>query len=252
MKQIGIKIINQLKDNYSFILYDSVGNASIVDPAESFPIVQYVENNCLKINDIFITHHHKDHTSGIQGIVRNFPNVNVHSPSSYIENTRFVLSNNDEIETQINSFKIISTPGHTMDHIIYFDYNNKILFSGDTLFRLGCGRIFEGTLNQMYLSLQKINELDDPVVYCGHEYTTSNLNFLEYVTNKKKMYSEMRQMVEDDLKTKNRTVPFNLAEERSYNLFLNQESEIGDLMKKELKLENFALFKHLREKKDIF
>ena len=253
MNSINVKIINQLKDNYSFILYNDSGDASIIDPAESLPIIDYVNKNSLKIKDIFITHHHDDHTSGIGGIIKNFPKVNIHSSSSNIENTRFVLYNNDEVETHINSFKVISTPGHTLDHIIYFDNNNKILFSGDTLFRLGCGRIFEGTFNQMYTSLQKINELDDNInIYCGHEYTLTNLKFLENILNIKKLYSDIRHSIENDLELNRKSVPFNLNKEKSYNLFLNQESEIGELMKKELKLDNFGLFKYLREKKDIF
>ena len=253
MNSISIKVINQLKDNYSFILSNESKDACVIDPADSTPIIEYANKSNLKIKDILITHHHKDHTSGIEGIIKNFPNVNVHSPSSQIKYTRFVLRNNDEIETAINSFKIISTPGHTLDHIIYLDNYHKILFCGDTLFRLGCGRVFEGTFNQMFSSLQKINELDDNLkVYCGHEYTLNNLNFLESTINKKGLFFNIRQKIEEDLRISKKSVPFYLDDEKSYNLFLNQESEVGSLIKKELGLENFSLFQHLREKKDNF
>ena len=88
--------------------------------------------------------------------------------------------------TPVNTFRIIKTPGHTLDHIIYYDQSNGVLFCGDTLFRLGCGRVFEGTLNEMFNSLKKINELDkNTIIYCGHEYTISNLNFLEKTLKKK-------------------------------------------------------------------
>ncbi len=253
MNSIGIEVINQLKDNYSFILYSDFGDAVIIDPAESLPIIEFVNNNNLKIKDIFITHHHKDHTSGVEGIIKNFPKVNIHSPSSNIENTRFILQNNDEVASSVNTFKIISTPGHTLDHIIYYDIHNKILFCGDTLFRLGCGRLFEGNFNQMYSSLQKINELnDETIVYCGHEYTLTNLTFLENTLDKKSLYFNIRQKIENDLKQNYKSIPFNLNEEKLYNLFLNQESKIGELIKNELKLESFELFKYLREKKDDF
>ncbi len=253
MDKINVKIINQLKDNYSYILYNNKGDASLIDPAESLPILKYINKNSLKIKDVFITHHHKDHTSGIGDIIKNFPKVNIHSPNAFIENTRYVLNHNDEVDTHINSFKIISTPGHTLDHIIYYDDHNKILFCGDTLFRLGCGRVFEGTLNQMYSSLKKINELDDNVlVYCGHEYTLNNLNFLENILDKKKLYSDIRHKIESDLAISNKSVPFNLLDEKSHNLFLNQDSQIGELIKRELMLKNFELFKYLREKKDCF
>ena len=214
---------------------------------------QVLMNNKLNITDIFITHHHKDHTSGVKELINIFPKVYVHSPSPNIENTRFILQNNDEVESSINSFKIISTPGHTLDHIVYYDNHNKFLFCGDTLFRLGCGRVFEGTLNQMYSSLQKINQINsNTVIYCGHEYTMKNLNFLETTLDKKNLYLNIRKKIESNIEIYNQTVPFELNEEKSYNLFLNQESKIGELIKKELKINNFELFKYLREEKDNF
>ena len=253
MSAINVEIISQLEDNYAFVLYDNTREACIIDPAESMPIIEYLNNKNLKVKDIFITHHHKDHTSGIEGLIKNFPQVNIHSPNPQIENSRFILQNNDEVESRINSFKIISTPGHTLDHIVYYDDDNKILFSGDTLFRLGCGRVFEGTLNQMYSSLQKIKELkNNTTMYCGHEYTINNLNFLENTLNKKVLYNDVRQKIESDIKVHDKSIPFHLDEEKSYNLFLNQESQIGELVKHELKLGNFELFKYLREGKDNF
>ncbi len=253
MQSFSVKIINQLKDNYTFILHNYKRDAVIIDPADSTSIIDYVNNKDLIIRDIFITHHHKDHTSGIEGIKKEFPKVNINSPNSQIENTRYILHNNDEVNTHINSFKIISTPGHTLDHIVYFDKDNKILFSGDTLFRLGCGRVFEGTLNQMFSSLQKINELDEDIsIYCGHEYTLANLNFLEKVLNKKSLYSDVREKIELMFSIHKKTIPFTLKDEKTYNLFLNQESDIGELIKAELKLTNLNLFKYLRKRKDIF
>ncbi len=253
MSAINIKVLNQLKDNYSYILYNNFGEACIIDPAESYPIIEYVNYHNLKVKDVFITHHHSDHTSGIEGLIKNFPEVNIHSPSAHIKNTRYVLDNNDEVQSKINSFKIISTPGHTLDHIVYYDSDNKILFSGDTLFRLGCGRVFEGTLDQMYSSLQKINELDNnTTVYCGHEYTLKNLSFLETILSKKNLYLNIRKKIESDIDLNDRSIPFNLVDEKSYNLFLNQESQIGELVKKDLNLDNFGLFRLLREGKDNF
>ena len=118
MNSIKIKIINQLKDNYSFILYNDNKDASIIDPAESLPIIEYVNYNDLKIRDIFITHHHKDHTSGIEGIKKQFPEINIHSPSSHIKNTRFVLRNNDEI-ILIISFPFEICVGHSASRYIF-------------------------------------------------------------------------------------------------------------------------------------
>ena len=248
-----VEIINQLKDNYSFVLYNDTLKSCVIDPADSNPILNFALENNLTIEDIFITHHHKDHTSGVKGILNAFPEVNIHSPSAQIENTRFVLRDGDEVNSCLNTFRIIKTPGHTLDHIIYYDENNGVLFCGDTLFRLGCGRVFEGTLNEMFNSLKKINELGkNTIIYCGHEYTISNLNFLEKTLKKESSYLTVRNKINDDLNNKGKSVPFLLDDEQRYNLFLNQNSKIGTIIKKELGFTDFELFAYLRKAKDSF
>ena len=248
-----VEIINQLKDNYSFVLYNDTLKSCVIDPADSNPILNFALENNLTIEDIFITHHHKDHTSGVKGILNAFPEVNIHSPSAQIENTRFVLRDGDEVNSCLNTFRIIKTPGHTLDHIIYYDENNGVLFCGDTLFRLGCGRVFEGTLNEMFNSLKKINELSkNTIIYCGHEYTLNNLNFLEKTLKKESSYLTVRNKINDDLNNKGKSVPFLLDDEQRYNLFLNQNSKIGTIIKKELGFTDFELFAYLRKAKDSF
>ena len=248
-----VEIINQLKDNYSFVLYNDTLKSCVIDPADSNPILNFALENNLTIEDIFITHHHKDHTSGVKGILNAFPEVNIHSPSAQIENTRFVLRDGDEVNSCLNTFRIIKTPGHTLDHIIYYDENNGVLFCGDTLFRLGCGRVFEGTLNEMFNSLKKINELSkNTIIYCGHEYTLSNLNFLEKTLKKESSYLTVRNKINDDLNNKGKSVPFLLEDEKQYNLFLNQNSKLGTIIKKELGFTDFELFAYLRKAKDSF
>ena len=248
-----VEIINQLKDNYSFVLYNDTLKSCVIDPADSNPILNFALENNLTIEDIFITHHHKDHTSGVKGILNAFPEVNIHSPSAQIENTRFVLRDGDEVNSCLNTFRIIKTPGHTLDHIIYYDENNGVLFCGDTLFRLGCGRVFEGTLNEMFNSLKKINELGkNTIIYCGHEYTLNNLNFLEKTLKKESAYLTVRNKINDDLNNKGKSVPFLLEDEKQYNLFLNQNSELGTIIKKELGFTDFELFAYLRKAKDSF
>ena len=248
-----VEIINQLKDNYSFVLYNDTLKSCVIDPADSNPILNFALENNLTIEDIFITHHHKDHTSGVKGILNAFPEVNIHSPSAQIENTRFVLRDGDEVNSCLNTFRIIKTPGHTLDHIIYYDEHNGVLFCGDTLFRLGCGRVFEGTLNEMFNSLKKINELGkNTIIYCGHEYTISNLNFLEKTLKKESSYLTVRNKINDDLNNKGKSVPFLLEDEKQYNLFLNQNSKLGTIIKKELGFTDFELFAYLRKAKDSF
>ena len=133
------------------------------------------------------------------------------------------------------------------------DHKNNILFVGDVLFRVGCGRIFEGTYEQMRTSLQKILNLSDSMkVYCGHEYTKSNLKFLEHIFNKNKILEKIKKEIFKDLKSKGRSIPFNLGEEKKCNPFLNQECEMASVFRQKNKYSNFDFFKFLRDKKDDF
>ena len=113
--------------------------------------------------------------------------------------------------------------------------------------------MFEGTLNEMFNSLQKINEFDkNTIIYCGHEYTLNNLNFLEKTLKKESSYLTVRNKINDDLNNKGKSVPFLLEDEKQYNLFLNQNSKLGTIIKKELDFTDFELFAYLRKAKDSF
>ena len=113
--------------------------------------------------------------------------------------------------------------------------------------------MFEGTLNEMFNSLKKINELGkNTIIYCGHEYTLNNLNFLEKTLKKENSYLTVRNKINDDLNNKGKSVPFLLEDEKQYNLFLNQNSKIGTIIKKELGFTDFELFAYLRKAKDSF
>ena len=177
MEKIKIKILNQLKANYSYILESKNSSyVSIIDPAESKSHLDYLKNNNLSLENIFLTHHHHDHIAGVNDILDKYPNTKVYSPSKSIKSTTDEIKNDMKINTKINSFHIIETPGHTLDHIILHDKENDYLFCGDTLFGAGCGRLFEGTPNQMFDSLRRINTLpENTLIYCAHEYTESNL-----------------------------------------------------------------------------
>ena len=169
MKKIIVNIIPQLKDNFSYILQSiHSSKATIIDPADSEQHLRFLKEKNLILQSIILTHHHNDHTGGVKKLVHRFPYAFVFSPNISIEETTKIIQNKGKIKTAINEFDIISTPGHTLDHVVLYDKTNGLLFSGDTLFRLGCGRIFEGTFKQMYHSLQKLNKLPDKtIVYCG-------------------------------------------------------------------------------------
>ena len=253
MNDIKIEIINQLKDNYSYLLHHDNSLAIVIDPADDEKIINVLESKKLKLECIFITHHHSDHTSGVLGLMKKFPHAQIYSPSELSSLKINNVSNNNKVTTPINEFDIFSAPGHTLDHVVLCDFKNKLLFVGDVLFRLGCGRVFEGSLDQMHDSLNKILNLpDDMKVYCGHEYTLNNLMFLEDIFRENIDLEKVKKQILHDLETKNRTIPFVLGDEKKVNPFLNPNCEMSFKFKKDNNLSNLELFRYLREKKDNF
>jgi hydroxyacylglutathione hydrolase len=253
MIDIKIEIINQLKDNYSYLLHHDNSLAIVIDPADDEKIINVLESKKLKLDSIFITHHHSDHTSGVLGLMKKFPHAQIYSPSELSSLKINNISNNNKVATPINEFDIFSAPGHTLDHVVLCDFKNKLLFVGDVLFRLGCGRVFEGTLDQMHDSLNKILNLsDDMKVYCGHEYTLNNLMFLEDIFRENIDLEKVKKQILQDLETKNRTIPFVLGDEKKVNPFLNPNCEMSFKFKKNNNFSNLELFRYLREKKDNF
>ena len=254
MSNLEIKIFNQLKDNYSYLVESKQSEyVDIVDPADSSQHYEYIKNKNLKLNSILLTHHHSDHTSGVNDLLKIYPSVKVYSPNKSIKGTTNIIKNNEIINTKINTYEVIATPGHTLDHVIFYDKINNLLFSGDTLFSLGCGRVFEGTFEQMYSSLKLVNELpNSTVVYCGHEYTLSNLKFLNSILNNEKLLIDFEIALKDKMEKYGRTIPFKLSLEKQMNPFLNPNVVIFRKIKKQYNLSDFQMFKFMREKKDSF
>ena len=176
-----IEIIPCLKDNYSYLIIDESNNfACVIDPSESEPIIDFVENNNIKLKYILNTHHHFDHIGGNKELKKKFGStiLGFKDDSHRIPEIDILLDDNQIWKAENFVAKIIHIPGHTKGHICFHFFNEKIVFTGDTLFSLGCGRIFEGTYNEMFNSLNKIKSLPkDTKVFCGHEYTLSNSKF---------------------------------------------------------------------------
>ncbi|WP_198265535.1 hydroxyacylglutathione hydrolase [sulfur-oxidizing endosymbiont of Gigantopelta aegis] len=193
----------------------------IVDPGEAAPVIEAIKANDYQPQAIFITHHHADHTGGISELLKTY-NIPVYGPQNEtIESINFTL--NEELSINMPdmglSFDVLDVPGHTRGHIAYVGHH--LLFIGDTLFAGGCGRIFEGTSEQMHHSLAKLLKLsDETMVYCAHEYTTDNLVFAQRVEPDNQ---QLQQRIEDTqiLRNNNQsTVPSNLALEKQTNPFL--------------------------------
>lgn len=171
--QLHTKVITVpiFEDNYVYILTDDSKNACVVDPGAAIPVVSVVEELGLQPTQLLITHSHHDHIGGVIEMQQRYPLLKIFDCSSYTSEFQCLKVND-------HSFEVFITPGHWPDHICFFEKQNKILFCGDILFRFGCGRIFDGTMSELYESLQKIKKLPpDTNVYCTHEYTKQNLAF---------------------------------------------------------------------------
>ena len=253
---VKIESIEAFTDNYIWLVTTNEGSI-VIDPGESSNIINLVHKNQLDLKAILVTHHHFDHTGGIEEIISHCP-VDVFGPFNNIQTIRKKLKGGDRLNVIGIEFEIIEIPGHTLDHIAFYSENNgrPILFCGDTLFAAGCGRVFEGTYEQMFESLIKLKNLPTNTnIYCGHEYTLSNLKFAKEVEPFNKdilsRYNKVLKLREKGIPS----VPSTLSTELKTNPFLrcdNKEVQENISSKFKITKENKEIFKALRSWKDNF
>ncbi len=223
---IQVLPIMAFKDNYIWCLINEKTNHCIVvDPGEAKPVLTFLKRLNLSLDAMFITHHHWDHTNGIKGIVKAH-SVPVYGPAKEkVLRVTHPVDEEDiiELENWPLNFRVLAIPGHTLGHIAFS--GNELLFCGDTLFSAGCGRLFEGTAEQMLASLNKLSQLpDETKVYCGHEYTLNNLHFAQAIEPDNQHIKEYLEQVRQ-LRQKNLpSLPTVLATERLVNPFLRCDS----------------------------
>ena len=219
-----VEIIPCLQDNYSYLIIDESNNdACVVDPSEAKPIINFVENSKINLKYILNTHHHYDHIGGNFELKKKYNStvVGFEGDKERIPEINILVKDNQVWKADNFEAKIIHIPGHTTGHIGYYFINEKIIFTGDTLFSLGCGRIFEGTYNQMYESLRKLKNLPlDTKIYCGHEYTLQNSKFC--IENDPSNQNLINKILEIKKKINNGdpTLPTTLEDELKCNIFL--------------------------------
>ena len=253
---LKIFIINALSDNYIYLLRNEQKNlTSVVDPGEAEPVIKFLNNKDWHLDEIINTHHHNDHIGGNNKLLDVYKS-NLIAPSyekNYISNVDVFVSDNENLDIAGVSTNVIHTPGHTLGHVCFYMPEEKCLFSGDTLFYLGCGRVFEGTMSQMWLSLLKLRSLpEDTTVYCGHEYTISNMKFAKYIDNDNALLNEVSLEITNKREKALPTVPFNLGIEKKINPFLRADD---DNFIKSVGLSSnsaFESFGKIRLKKDNF
>jgi len=242
-----------LKDNYGYLLVcEKTNQAAIVDPSEGEPVWKKVREEGVDFKAILNTHHHRDHTGGNEYLLQKaaLEVYGAQVDEDRIPGITRPVKEGDEVRVGDERGRVIFIPGHTRGHIAFL-FGNK-LFSGDCLFTGGCGRVFEGTAEQMKTSLEKLRDLPgDTLVYCGHEYTEKNLEFARTVEPENDRIRERLAEVKA-LRAKSQfTVPGKMADELATNPFLRWES--AELQKSlGVGADAVAVFARTRELKDSF
>ena len=224
-----IEIIPCLKDNYAYVIIDENNKKTcVVDPSESKPVIDFLEKNNLKLNYILNTHHHYDHIGGNSELKKKYKAKVVGFKEDYkrIPGIDTKLKDGETWKEDNFEAKVLHIPGHTLGHICFYFYNDNNLFTGDTLFSLGCGRIFEGTYQQMFSSLEKIKKLPPKTkIYCGHEYTLQNSKFcIQYDKENQNLIKKIKD-INEKLKNNKPTIPSTLEDELKNNIFLRSDKE---------------------------
>ena len=235
-----VKIIPCLKDNYSYLIIDDKNNKScVIDPSEATPIIEYLEKNNIKLDFILNTHHHYDHVGGNKELKERYGAkvVGYIDDKKRIPEIDITVKNNQIWKEKKFEAKIVHIPGHTSGHICFYFFNEKNIFTGDTLFSLGCGRIFEGSYSQMFKSLNFFKKLPlDTNIYCGHEYTLKNSDFcLKYDPDNQNLKNKIK-IIKEKLKQNLPTIPSTIKDEIECNIFLRSKN-----------LENFSKLRYLKD-----
>ena len=229
-----VEAIRAFSDNYIWCLSGSnptdPKGAVVVDPGDATPVLEHLKAEGLELTDIIITHHHGDHTGGV-ATLKSQTGARVYGPKGSPKSALYdiQLGQEDSISVAGLSYKIFATPGHTLDHIVYFSEQSElgpILFCGDTLFAAGCGRLFEGTPKQMVASLSQLRALPkETKAFPTHEYTLANLRFAGAVEPKNSALhaftSDCQKLREEDRET----LPVTIGGELSYNPFLRWDQD---------------------------
>lgn len=254
--QYTIFPIPAFNDNYIWLIIKPQQREVIcIDPGDAAPVIDYLELNKLTIVQILITHHHFDHAGGIIELKTRYPDTVVTGPNdrriSLLDNH---VKEGDRVAMEHFpfAFEVIETPGHTRTHICFYSSDLGALFSGDTLFSAGCGRLFEGSAAQMIHSLNKLRSLpNDTKVYCGHEYTLNNLKFAQTI-------EPTNQLIKDTLiklSPNQLSLPSTLKMERAMNPFLRWDNEIVRNKAKSIDptiMNDADIFRVIRRLKDEF
>ena len=222
-----IRLFRCLNDKYGVLLHDPASGATAaIDAPEAGPIEAALKAAGWKLTDILVTHHHADHTGGIQALKDKYK-CRVVAPAAEAEKIPAVdqtVREGDKVAVGKLSANVIETPGHTTGHIAYWFHADKLAFVGDTLFSIGCGRVIEGTPGMMWRSLVKLRDLpDDTKIYCGHEYTAANIKFARTIEPDNTELAAREAQAAQQLAKSEPTIPVTIGDEKKENPFLRAD-----------------------------
>ena len=256
MTRLMIDQFSCRQDNFGVILHDPLtGETACIDAPDGTVIARRLEEDGWRLTHVLVTHHHPDHVEGIAALGEAYsPDIiGPEAEKSRIAGLTRTVSDGDTFEFAGRSVSVITTPGHTAGHVCFYIPEENLLFAGDTLFALGCGRLFEGSPADMFGSLSRLCELPDQTrVYCGHEYTQSNGRFAVTVDPDNQALAERMVEINDMRAKKLPTLPTTIGFEKRTNPFLRT----GDAaIRKQLGMEEASdveVFAELRRRKDGF
>ena len=256
---MNIQSIKAYSDNYIWLITTNEGNL-VIDPGEAAPVIDYMHQHSLGLTDILITHHHYDHVGGVIELKKDIAGKVIGPQNDQIEGLDEHVIQGMVVKSCGLKFNVIEIPGHTLDHIAYYlaDPQQPRLFCGDTLFSGGCGRVFEGTYEQMYQSLEKLKDLpDNTLVYSAHEYTLANLQFAKEVEVNNYYISEYIEVCQKKIELDLPTLPSSIAIEKKVNPFMrcsetSLRQSISQAMLSSETASDSEIFAYLREWKDSF
>lgn len=253
---MNVHPIPAFSDNYIWAIYeDHANHFYCVDPGQAHPVQQFAQEKGIQLTAILLTHHHHDHIGGVKDLVHAFPSCKVYGP----DDSRIPLVTDKVHESQRLSlgsleFQIIFNPGHTSTHISYFEPSQEWLFCGDTLFSAGCGRVFDGTIEQLHESLHKFSLLPPTTkVFCAHEYTLQNLRFAQHAEPRNQEIQHYIDQITHQ--SSSCSLPSTIGLELTVNPFLRTKSkELQDfaLAHGAKSSDSLDVFKVLREQKNHF
>ncbi|HEY2228175.1 MAG TPA: hydroxyacylglutathione hydrolase [Xanthobacteraceae bacterium] len=216
-----------LKDNFGVLVHDSLSGATAaIDAPEAAPVEAALQAKGWRLTDILVTHHHQDHTGGIEELKARH-RCRIVAPAAEADGIPEVdetVREGDLVRVGALEGRVIETPGHTAGHISYVFAPEKLVFVGDTLFSIGCGRVIEGTPEMMWQSLLKLRSLpDDTQIYCGHEYTQANIRFAKTIEPENAALIAREQEVARLAAARKPTIPSTIGDEKAANPFLRAD-----------------------------